>query len=474
MLTYSFDERGNDSLYEFLYKKIKTDILTGVLTSGEKLPSKRSLAKHLNISTITVENAYNQLMAEGYLYSIPKSGFYVSDISSQEPFEKKPPVRTRQTSAKSILYTSDFADNSTLADTFPFTVWSKLTRLTMSDYAKDLMVRSPSGGILQLREAIADYLYQFRGILVEPEQIIVGAGTEYLYNIIIQLLGQDKVYAVEDPGYQKITHIYEANNVACVHIPLDECGINTNALHSSGADILHLSPSHHFPTGIVTPVSRRYELLSWAAASGNRYIIEDDYDSEFRLVGKPIPALQSIDANGKVIYINTFSKSLSSTIRISYMVLPKNLTEKYNRELGFYSCTVSNFDQYTLYQFIEQGYLEKHINRMRNHYRLQRNMILDSIRNQKHFNRIKIKEENAGLHFLLEIDTVDSDEILIQKAAQKGIHITCLSQYFYNSQIVTEHTIIINYSSIPQSRIPESISLLFEGIFNDPTYHTGS
>ncbi len=472
MLTYSFEERGNDSLYEYLYKKIKGDILTGVLSSGEKIPSKRALAKHLNISTITVENAYNQLMTEGYLYSIPKSGFYVSDISSQEPLEKKPPVRTRKLPETAPRYIADFSDNSTLADTFPFTVWSKLTRLTMSDYAQELMVRSPSGGILLLREAIADYLYQFRGMPVEPEQIIVGAGTEYLYNIIIQLLGRDKVYAVEDPGYQRITHIYDANKVPCVHIPLDEHGVSASALHATKADILHLSPSHHFPTGIVTPVSRRYELLSWAAASNDRYIIEDDYDSEFRLVGKPIPALQSIDATGKVIYINTFSKSLSSTIRISYMVLPKKLSEKYYRELGFYSCTVSNFDQYTLYQFIEQGHLEKHINRMRNHYRIQRNLILDCIRNQKYYNRIKIKEENAGLHFLLELDTSYSDEDLIQAAMQKGIRITCLSQYFYNKKNAKEHTVIINYSGIQPSRIPESIDLLFEGIFNDPTCHT--
>lgn len=472
MLTYSFNERGKDSLYEYLYKRIKDDILKGILPSGEKLPSKRTLAKHLNISTITVENAYSQLMAEGYLYSIPKSGFYVSDISSLIVFEPQKRDHVSKPEQTALSVHTDFANNSTLADTFPFTLWTKLTRLTISDYADELMVRSPSGGILLLRESIADYLYQFRGMLVEPEQIIVGAGTEYLYNIIIQLLGREKIYAVEDPGYQKITHIYEANRVVCVHIPLDESGINMEALSKSRADILHLSPSHHFPTGIVTPVSRRHELLSWAYASANRYIIEDDYDSEFRLAGKPIPSLESIDTSGKVIYINTFSKSLSSTIRISYMVLPKNLADKYYQELGFYSCTVSNFDQYTLYQFIENGGLEKHINRMRNHYRIQRNLILDCIKKQPYFNRIKIKEENAGLHFLLEVDTSDSDEILIQKAEKAGIKITCLSQYYYEQDNARKHTIIINYSGIQPERIPEAIHLLFKAVFNDPTYHT--
>ncbi len=464
MLTYSFENRGADSLYEFLYKQIKQDILSGALKSGEKLPSKRALAKNLNVSTITVENSYNQLMAEGYLYSIPKSGFYVSDISSQRPFKAICPERKSEEKA-SPAYRADFSNNSTLAETFPFSVWSKLNRITMSDYAKDLMTRSPSGGIYLLREAIADYLYQFRGIHVEPDRIIVGAGTEYLYSILIQLLGRDKTYAVEDPGYQKITHIYEANNVVCVHVPLDKSGVSVNSLKDSGADILHISPSHHFPTGIVTPIGRRYELLSWATDAPQRYIIEDDYDSEFRLTGKPIPSLHSIDSSEKVIYMNTFSKSLSSTIRISYMVLPRILADKYTRELNFYACTVSNFDQYTLYQFIKKGYLEKHINRMRNYYRVQRDTILACIRQQKHYDKVKIKEEHAGLHFLLEVDTKYSDEMLIRRIASKGIHISCLSQYFYDKKRAKKHTLIINYSGMEPAKIETAIEKLFEGIF---------
>ncbi len=467
MLTYSFENRGNDSLYAFLYKQIKKDILDGVLNAGEKLPSKRALAKHLNLSTVTVENSYNQLMAEGYLYSVPKSGFYVSDITSQKPLESTRPARHSESHPTTPVFYADFSNNSTLAETFPFATWSKLSRLTMSDYSKELMTRSPSGGISLLNEAIADYLYQFRGILIEPEQIIVGAGTEYLYGIIIQLLGRDKRYAVEDPGYQKITHIYEANDVACVHIPLDSSGVIIDSLIESEADILHISPSHHFPTGIVTPISRRYELLTWASRASERYIIEDDYDSEFRLTGKPIPSLQSIDTYDKVIYINTFSKSLSSTIRISYMVLPKSLAEKYNRELNFYACTVSNFDQYTLYQFIEHGYLEKHINRMRNYYRVQRDTLLDCIRQQKHYKKVKIKEEHAGLHFLLEVDTNYSDDELIHRISRKDIHISCLSQYFYDKKKAKKHTLIINYSGMQPECIREAVDRLFAGIFEN-------
>ena len=465
MLTYSFENRNSESLYEFLYKRIKEDILSGTLKAGEKLPSKRALAKHLNISVITVENSYNQLMAEGYLYSIPKSGFYVSDISSQKPVELTRPYRNRPTQTPSTVYYADFTNNSTLADTFPFATWSKLTRLTMADYAKELMQRSPSGGILPLREAIADYLYQFRGILVEPEQILLGAGTEYLYNILIQLLGRDKIYAVEDPGYQKITHIYKANNISCVHVPIDKSGVAVASLEDAEADILHISPSHHFPTGIVTPIKRRYELLQWAAQAPSRYIVEDDYDSEFRLTGKPIPTLQSIDSAGKVIYMNTFSKSLSSTIRISYMVLPKALAEKYHQTLNFYACTVSNFDQYTLYQFIEKGYLEKHINRMRNYYRMQRDTLLACIKKQEHYKSVKIKEEHAGLHFLMEVDTKYNDEELVQRIADKGIQVSCLSEYFYDKKRAQKHTLIINYSGMDPIKTDEAVDRLFQGIF---------
>ncbi len=463
MLTYSFENKGSDSLYEYLYKQIKADIVNGTLAPDEKLPSKRALAKHLSVSTITVENAYSQLTAEGYLYSVAKSGFYVSDISSRRPISTEKPVRDILPPVKNTEYFADFVNNSTATDTFPFATWTRLLRETMNEQADKLMARSPSAGIMELRSAIADYLYQFRGMSVEPEQIIVGAGTEYLYGLLIQLLGHDKTYAVEDPGYQKITKIYQSNHVHCVPIPLDLQGIMVDKLLSSGADILHISPAHHFPTGIVTPISRRYEILSWATP-GERYIIEDDYDSEFRLQGKPIPSLYSIDTSDKVIYINTFSKSLTSTIRISYMVLPKPLLTRYNEELSFYSCTVSNFEQYTLAKFIEKGHLEKHINRMRNYYRNLRDNILTSIKKNPSFSQTTILEKDAGLHFLLKIDTGISDEALIAKAAAQGIHISCLNQYFTSRQENDSHTIIINYSGIHTDDITEAVDRLFKAI----------
>lgn len=482
MLTYSFDDRGMDFLYEHLYKEIKNDILIGNLKAHEKLPSKRALAAHLNVSVVTVENAYSQLLAEGYIYSKPKSGFYVCDVKAEDAdvvggrnacytsrsedhvTEHSHVIREHAESPGQNRFFADFVNNSTLSENFPFSTWTKLMRETMMDDREKLMKRSPSGGIFELRKAIADYLYQFRGMSVSPNQIIVGAGTEYLYGLIIQLLGRDSVYGVENPGYQKIQHIYDAYQVKCCYIDMDESGVNIDSLERSGADVVHISPSHHFPTGTVTPASRRYELLGWAAKQEGRYIIEDEYDSEFRLVGNPIPALQSIDASDKVIYMNTFSKSLSSTIRISYMVLPIPLMVRYNHVLSFYACTVSNFDQYTLTRFIQEGYLEKHINRMRKFYRNSRDRILGCIRNHRLYPQVTIKEENAGLHFLMEIDTSYTDREMVDRAAAAGINISSLSQYCHGKEQEDSHTLVINYSGIEEDIIEEACDRLLESV----------
>lgn len=465
MLTYALENRGTDTLYEYLYKQIKTDILSKKLVAGERLPSKRLLAKNLNVSTITVENAYSQLVAEGYIYSIPKSGYYVMDISADlmKPLPERPAKQFEKPKEKKT-YFADFASNSTVEDAFPFSIWSKLLKEVMAENSKELMSRSPSKGVYELRSAVAGYLYQFRGMDVKPEQVIIGAGTEYLYGLIIQLLGYDKCYAVEDPGYQKISRIYQAQNVCCKFVAMDENGINMEALEESGADVLHISPAHHFPTGLVTPVSRRYELLSWASRKDNRYIIEDEYDSEFRLVGKPVPTLESIDVGEKVIYINTFSKSLSSTIRISYMVLPESLMRRYDEMLSFYACTVSNIEQYTLARFITDGCLEKHINRMRNYYREQRDLVLACIKKYMNPDKIRIREENSGLHFLLEIDTNYSDERLRNNAEARDIHISFLSQYYRNTENARYHTLVINYSGIMPKHIEEAVRRLIESI----------
>lgn len=472
MLTYSFENTGSDSLYEYLYKCIKNDILKGNLIPGYKLPSKRSFAKNLGISTITIENAYEQLIAEGYIYSVPKKGYYVCDISNvQHELSKsdddnfsityKVPESMNEYNSKKI-YPYNLASNHTNANNFPFFTWTKLMKDIIADRSDDLLTPSPVGGVAELRYAIAKHLAEFRGMNVSPEQIIVGAGTEYLYGLLIILLGRDKIFAVEDPGYPKIELIYKSNNVKCSCIGLDNEGIDVKALEDSGSDILHLSPSHHFPTGIVTPISRRYEILGWASKKNSRYIIEDDYDSEFRLLGKPIPSLQSIDVSDKVIYMNTFTKSLMPTIRISYMVLPFRLLELFKEKLGFYSCTVSNFEQYTLAKFISEGHFEKHINRMRIFYRNQRDELITEIEKSPLSKLVTIQEENAGLHFLMTVDTDLTDEELIKRAEDKGLKIRCLSQYYVNKNNAQMHTLVINYSGISVENISKAVQILYE------------
>lgn len=477
MLTYSFSDIGPDSLYGYLYKCIKNDILAGTLSPGDRLPSKRSFAKHLNISTITIENAYAQLLAEGYIYSIPKKGYYAADIAAGAIPSPAAPAPEPVTEQKEETYFADFTSSQTHPDTFPFSIWAKLMREVIGSRSPDLMKNSPSGGIFPLRKAIAVHLKEFRGMDVQPEQIIVGAGTEYLYGLLIQLLGHGKVYGVEDPGYQKISAIYRSNHVACRHVPMDQHGICIGRLEELGADIVHISPSHHFPTGIVTPISRRYELLGWAASSGSRYIIEDDYDCEFRFMGKPIPSLQSIDVMEKVIYMNTFTKTLASTIRISYMVLPGRLMKRFHETMGFYSCTVSNFEQYTLAQFLAGGHFERHINRMRNFYHGQRDLLLGYLKSSPLSPHITIMEEDAGLHFLMRVDTSLPDKAILQKARSLGLRLTSLSQYYYREEDTAgqgaaepgseasghramEHIFIMNYSSIHPGHMEEAIARL--------------
>lgn len=271
MLTYSFDENNHKSLYQQLYTFIKNDILEGHLIADEKLPSKRTFAKNLGISIITIENAYAQLMAEGYIYSLPKKGFYVSPINNKTPLI--PAKMIHKPSIKKESYWCDFSSNQTPAHLFPFTNWSKLMKDVLNEHQSELMVNPPVGGIYELREAISHHLKEFRNMDVEPERIIIGAGTEYLYGLLVQLLGLDLVYAVENPGYNKILDVYSSLGAKCVPIDMDEQGILVNQLEDLDVDIAHISPSHHFPTGIIMPVSRRYELLGWANKKEHRYII---------------------------------------------------------------------------------------------------------------------------------------------------------------------------------------------------------
>ena len=381
MLSYDLTARDGTPLYEYLYRCIRDDIHRGVLSAGEKLPSRRSLAAHLGISVITVDNAYAQLLSEGYIQAEARRGYFVSAALRTVPASTQPVPAERTPQPAERVWLADFVSNETRAEQFPFALWSRLIRELLSAEQETLLKNPPPGGRLDLRQAIAAHLLSFRGLRVDPEQIIIGAGTEYLYGLLVQLLGMDRVYAVEEPGYRKAASVYMSHGARCVPIPMDAAGLRAELLPASGASVAHVSPSHHFPTGRVMSAGRRAELLDWAAA-GDRYIIEDDYDSEFRLVGLPIPALQSIDRAGRVIYMNTFTKTLASTIRISYMVLPEALLRQYRAKLSFYACTVSSIEQATLAAFISRGFFEKHLNRTRSSCRRKRDRLLAGIQSR--------------------------------------------------------------------------------------------
>lgn len=469
MLTYSFENTDAGSMYEHLYRSIRQDIIDKKLCPHEKLPSKRTFAKNLGVSTITVENAYAQLIAEGYLYSLPKKGYYVSELEkagAPEPLRTVPAVPPAAEAPASVRqprrdYLADFTGGSAPREMFPFSVWGRLMRDVLAGEPEDVLLTDTSaGGLPALRKAIAEHLYQFRGMSVDPEQIIVGAGTEYLYSVIIQLLGRGRGYAVEDPGYLRLSRIYEKNDVRTFHIPMDADGIVPELLEESGAEVLHITPSHHFPTGIVMPVSRRYALLSWASRGENRYIIEDDYDCEFRLSGRPIPTLQSIDVTEKVVYINTFSKSLAPAFRISYMVLPQHLVSRFYDTLGFYSGTVSSFEQLTLARFISQGYFEKHINRMRSYYRARRDQLLSLLRQSPLAGRIRISGENAGLHFLMELDSSRTDAEILQAAERENIRISFVSEHYRRFEDQMPHVLVVRYSGLQEKTMPEAVAAL--------------
>jgi GntR family transcriptional regulator/MocR family aminotransferase len=304
-------------------------------------------------------------------------------------------------------------------------------------------------------------LHHYRGVNCLPEQIIIGAGTEYLLGLIIQLLGRKKVYAIENPGYPKTHKILKSHYTNIDFIGLDEDGLKVDDIARTNSNVVYITPSHHFPLGIIMPISRRMQLLKWANQSEDRFIIEDDYDSEFRFNGRPIPALQGLDVNEKVIYISTFSKSIAPSIRISYMVLPMPLLQRFSDEYSFYSSTVSRFEQYTLYRFIHGGHFERHLNRMRNVYRSRKDTLVEEIKKLPIGNKIEIIGENAGLHLLLKVHGGLAENDLITRAEKVGIKLYGLSEYYLApDESMPNNVVVIGYSNYDKSEIAKAVNLL--------------
>ena len=463
MLTYDLNNRGDIPIYEYLYRCIRDDIRSGRLVKGSRLPSKRELAADNGIALITVENAYEQLIIEGYVEAKPRRGYFVEGdvVTTQDSQESRLTgelnVRVAGASEDRLAVASDNRLNgasdrrlSNISDTFPYATWSKLMRRVLNDREKEFEISPPSEGLYELRKAISTYLYNAKNLVVDPECIVVGPGTEYLHSIIIQLVGRNRLVAVEDPGYKKAAQIYESNGMKVMHIPVDDEGLAVDKLEGSGIKLVHTSPAHHFPTGTVMSASRRHKLLAWAHTQ-QAYIIEDDYDSEFRFKGLPLPTLMSLDADC-VIYMNTFTGTLAPSIRIAYMVLPKRLREIYSQRLSFLSGTVSSFDQLTLAAFISEGYYERHISRMRNKYRKIRERYHVAMSKSKLSQIARIVDDPAGLHMILEMKndwTKEKDNV-----GGHGIDImTPMKEYCYYQSKKYEKMYIMRYMDISEDEL---------------------
>ena len=352
--------KKNQPAYLTLYETLREEIRSGDRPSGSKLPSRRALAQDSGLSVITVEHSYELLCQEGYAESRSRSGYYVI-YQDRDGFAQPPasPVSRPEPSAPVAV-----------PDQFPFSVLARTMRRVLADYGETLMNKSPNPGCPELREAIRRYLARNRNLRVEARQIVIGSGAEYLYGLVVELLGRDRIYAIESPSYEKIELVYRSRGISCDLLPLGRDGIRSDALKETSASVLHITPFRSFPSGVTASASKRQEYLRWASAP-DRYIVEDDFESEFSLMRKPEETVFSRSGSRNVIYMNTFSRTISPSIRIGYMVLPEPLTEEYERRLGFYSCTVPAFEQYVLAELLDRGDFERHINRIRRSLRKQ-------------------------------------------------------------------------------------------------------
>jgi len=357
-MRYHIDHTSDQKAYMQLYSQLRADIVSGAYACGARLPSKRELAADSGVSVITSEHALALLCEEGYIESRQRSGFFV--IYRQKDFgSSAPPVETVH-----------IQHAHTTTGGFPFSVLARTMRRVLLDRGSDILVKSPNHGCHELRSALKSYLARSNGINVQPEQIIIGSGAEYLYGLIIILLGRDKVYGIESPSYEKIEQIYQAAGVTCESLPLSDDGIDCGSLAASHADVLHTTPYRSYPSGVTASASKRHEYIRWSNI-GTRFIIESDYGSEFSVSSQPMETLFALSDHDNVIYLNTFSRTISPSMRVGYMVLPRQLVAPFQQKLGFYSCTVPTFEQYLLTELINNGDFERHINRVRRSRRKQ-------------------------------------------------------------------------------------------------------
>ena len=419
MLSYDMGERGNASRYDYLYRCIRHDIAHGNILPDEKLPSKRALARNLGVSVITVEAAYAQLVAEGYVRAEERRGYFACELSPVARGGRRDGARLRGESGRAGIpegnpMTPSSASGSAATALFPYQTWARVMRRTLTEESSATLAEAAlAAGSPRLRQAIASYLREYRGMEVPAERIVIAAGSQTLYQLIVQLLGRERTFAIESPGYPLLGRMYDAQCVRCASIPLAAGGIDVSALRKNGASVAHVMPAHQFPTGVVMSAAHRRDLLNWsrtdearafsAAGPRGRFIVEDDYDAEFRMSGRPIAPLASVDVAGRVIYLNSFTKSLGAAFRIAYMALPEDLAAQFELNLGFYSNTVSPLEQLALARFIEQGHYERHVNRLRTHAKQLQDGLVRRVRESSLAEEVAFEGLDRGLYFSMRV-----------------------------------------------------------------------
>lgn len=462
-LTFCMDSGDPRPLYQQLYDHLVHQIRAGRLRRGDRLPGKRSLAGQLAVAVNTVDTAYQMLVAEGYLEARPRSGFFVLEAADVLPQSEGRPASAPEPPPQAPAgppVRFDLSTGGVDTDLFPFRTWGRIQKELLYG-GGELLSHGHRQGDESLRSALAAYLRSYRGVVCTPDQIVVGAGVEYLLGLLAQLL-RGSAAAVENPGYDRPRTILENSGIPCRCVDIDEGGLSPSGLAESGANLCYVTPSHHFPTGVTMPVGRRAQLLRWAAGGPDRYILEDDYDAEFRFDMRPVPSLQGMaGGEGPVVYLCTFSKSLAPSIRIACMVLPPDLLARYRRAFASYSSTVSRFEQHTLRRFLEEGYFTRHLARMRLAYRTRMEGLAQAL--EEAFPGAALQGRHTGLHLLLTLPDGPGEQAMEDAARRAGVRLRGLSGYYMERrEACPENTVVLGYASLADSRIPGLVEALRE------------
>lgn len=444
------------TLYLELYESLKSQIISGDYETDDKLPSKRQLEKHLNVSQTTIERAYELLLDEGFIYSKPRSGYYVSKL------EVLPVVRKTQIESddKTIEqdYTYSFETAQVDLEHFPFDTFRKLSRQVFDAPYEHLLNEDYNEGLYELRQQIAKYLFNSRGVSASHDQIIIGSSTNQLMEYVVRLLN-NHTFMIESPSYPPAKMVLEKHKIDYMTLPLESDGINIDDVKNSHRDVIFITPSHHFPTGSVMTIEKRTQLLKWAYEKENRYIIEDDYDSEFRYFKKPLPALQSLDTESRVIYISTFSKALFPMLRMAYMVLPKHLVEDFHRLKYKESNTVPIHTQQIVALFLRSGHFDRHLNKMRNIYEKKITYIMKRLKPYE--TELTVSGEQAGMHFVLTVTNGRTLDDCLKRAKTRDLKIEPMKTYDKNH---TDVSFVIGFGSIPFSQLESHMDVLIDAL----------